>query len=305
MATPHVSGVVALMRAEAPGMTPAQLDALLDGSSAYSPICEDLGAPGRDDLFGHGLIDARLAVQAAIELAGGGAGSDDARLVVTPTSLSFPARTTSRVLTLSRGGQGPLSLEAAVVSSEAWLEVAAQNVDGDGLGSYVVSLDAAAFAALPDGTHAATITLDSTSNTVLVQALAQKGGEQYPNTGYQFLLLLDPDDLETAASVAIPISEGEYPYRIDDVKRGEYVVVIGTDLDNDGFICDEGEACGAFPQLDEPARVKVRGTRTGIDFSTGYSANLQTTGSGRRGPGGRDGFRIRPVQSEPDAYPAR
>ncbi|MGY2128371.1 S8 family serine peptidase [Blastococcus sp. SYSU DS0617] len=63
MAAPHVAGVVALMEAVAPALTPDQVERALTGSAT------DLGAAGRDDLFGHGLVDAVRAVQSAKALA--------------------------------------------------------------------------------------------------------------------------------------------------------------------------------------------------------------------------------------------
>lgn len=53
MAAPHVAGVAALLLAAEPSLTPAQLRSrLLD-------YAVDLGAAGRDDQFGHGLVNAR------------------------------------------------------------------------------------------------------------------------------------------------------------------------------------------------------------------------------------------------------
>lgn len=58
MAAPQVSGVVALMLQAKPDATPAALrEALTRG-------VRDLGAPGRDDVFGAGLVDAREALRA-------------------------------------------------------------------------------------------------------------------------------------------------------------------------------------------------------------------------------------------------
>ena len=63
MAAPHVAGVAALVEAAAPDLTPAQVERVLAGSTT------DLGATGRDPLFGHGLVDAVRAVEAANTLA--------------------------------------------------------------------------------------------------------------------------------------------------------------------------------------------------------------------------------------------
>jgi subtilisin family serine protease len=56
MATPYVSAVAALVWALKPGCTAAQLHTSLNLSA------EDLGAPGRDTKFGHGLGRAKAAV---------------------------------------------------------------------------------------------------------------------------------------------------------------------------------------------------------------------------------------------------
>jgi subtilisin family serine protease len=64
MASPHVAGVVALMKAAAPSITPDQVQQALTSSAT------DLGAPGRDDYFGYGQVDALNAVRAARALAG-------------------------------------------------------------------------------------------------------------------------------------------------------------------------------------------------------------------------------------------
>jgi serine protease len=56
MATPHVSGLAAMMKQQ--GFTnPAAIEA------AMKQTAVDLGAAGRDDTFGHGLIDARAALR--------------------------------------------------------------------------------------------------------------------------------------------------------------------------------------------------------------------------------------------------
>lgn len=67
MATSHVAGVMALMKAVAPSLTPQRVAELL----ASGALTDDLGAPGKDDQFGYGLVNASKAVAAA----SGGSGS--------------------------------------------------------------------------------------------------------------------------------------------------------------------------------------------------------------------------------------
>ncbi|MCO6450025.1 MAG: S8 family serine peptidase [Caldilineales bacterium] len=61
MATPQVTGVLALLKSLRPNAAAAQLQQWLYDSAL------DLGAPGRDDLFGWGRLRARGAAQAAAE----------------------------------------------------------------------------------------------------------------------------------------------------------------------------------------------------------------------------------------------
>ena len=56
---PHVTAAVALMRAVAPFLRPAEVRQILAATAA------DRGAPGWDPYFGHGILDAAAAVQAA------------------------------------------------------------------------------------------------------------------------------------------------------------------------------------------------------------------------------------------------
>ena len=60
MATPHASAVAALAWSVNPALSNAQIRAILSSTST------DLGAHGRDDLYGHGLVQADAAVGAAL-----------------------------------------------------------------------------------------------------------------------------------------------------------------------------------------------------------------------------------------------
>lgn len=55
-ASPHVAGVAALILAKNPGFTPDEVRNVLVNTA------EDLGKPGKDDIFGWGLIDALAAL---------------------------------------------------------------------------------------------------------------------------------------------------------------------------------------------------------------------------------------------------
>jgi subtilisin family serine protease len=56
MATPHVSGLAALIMSQQRGITPAQVESIIRDSA------HDIGRPGKDDEFGYGLIQPRTAL---------------------------------------------------------------------------------------------------------------------------------------------------------------------------------------------------------------------------------------------------
>jgi serine protease len=53
MASPHVAGLAALIAAQSPGITPADIE------RAIRATARDLGTPGKDNEYGHGLIQPR------------------------------------------------------------------------------------------------------------------------------------------------------------------------------------------------------------------------------------------------------
>ncbi len=56
MAAPHVAGLAALLRSQSQGIAPASLERIIRGTA------RDLGAAGKDDFYGYGLIQPRDAL---------------------------------------------------------------------------------------------------------------------------------------------------------------------------------------------------------------------------------------------------
>ena len=281
MAAPHVAGVIALMEATAATLgddiSPDELDTLL----ANGAVTEDLGAPGRDDLYGYGLIDAAGAVLAA-------QGSTPANPLpsITPSSLNFGASTSSSDLVVNNVGGGSLTVNAVAVTpvtAQNWLTVAALSVDADGLGTYRASV---ARSAVAEGTYTATITFSTTAGALDVPVLMQRfTATTADDAGIHYIEVFDPDTQASVASGKAAVSNGSYAYTVADVPFGDYLIFAGSNFDNDADICDPGEACGAYLSLDQPTTVRVDSDRTGIDFATGFdlffgAANLPETVDG-------------------------
>lgn len=277
MAAPHMAGVVALMKSIYSNLTFADVDNLL--SSAQ--IVEDLGTAGRDDQFGHGLIDARKAVDEATLLASGVIG-DSPFVNASPASLNFGSSTNGLSLSVVNGGPaGALTITSIVADASAtWLTVTPDSVDvNTQLGSYQVTVDRSALTA---GTYTANITITSSANIVIVPVIQQVAaqGASAANAGYHYILLIDADTSEVVDRQEGNAQNGNYNFQFDKAffsdKRQRYFIIAGSDRDNDGLICDAGEACGAYLSRTQPKIIADNDNLSGLNFITGFSIGLQS-----------------------------
>jgi serine protease len=263
MASPHVAGVISLMRTANPNLMPVDFDNLLKSGR----ITDDLGRSGRDDEFGYGLINAQKAVLAALELGPGTIPEVEPFLTVTPKSLNFGLSQTRLSLRLNNNGSGNLLIENITENSGGFLLI-----EGNGLGDYLVRLNRGNSRA---GTYTATITIITNTNRVQIPVIWQVGD---PNStgdaGLHYILLIEPNTLETVTQTKAAIQNGVYSFRFENVPTGTYIIVAGTDFNNDGFICDLGEACGFFPTSEHPTPIEVNNDRNSLDFSSGFNVNF-------------------------------
>ncbi|MDE0950267.1 MAG: S8 family peptidase [Halioglobus sp.] len=271
MAAPHVAGVLALMKSVNPDLTPADIDALLSDGQ----LSDDLGPAGRDDQFGHGIINARRAVLAALE-ASGTSPADSPRLTASASTLNFGTNGTTLELVLRNGGKGDLTL-LSLTASPAWLQIESVNVDGAGLGTYQINVDRAD---LSPGIYTADINAQSDINNLAVRILMSVG---YLNAGADvgvlYILLYDPISDEPVAQFASSGSSSGYPFQFSDIVAGEYEVVAGSDADNDLLICDAGEACGAWLTIDQPIRITLDNDMADLDFPVEFLVSLPNLNS--------------------------
>ncbi len=275
MASPHVAGVIALMKSVNAALTPAQIDQML----ANGELTDDIGPA---NFFGHGLINAQKAVAAALN-AGGTPPPDNPTLDVTPAALNFGTAIISVEISARNVRSGFLQV-TGFSTSETWLSVSESSVDAEGLGTYTVTVDRSG---LIDGIYTATITFQSSVNDVQIPVIMQVSSIPLgSDAGFVYVLLLDKqtgnlagrcDNDLLAGQCSVGVVDGQYAFTFVDVPPGDYEMIAGTDADNDLFICDAGEACGAYLTLDQPSDITVvDADLSGIDFPVGPSVGIGT-----------------------------
>jgi serine protease len=261
MAAPHVAGVIALMKSVNPSLTPADVDRML----AAGQLTRDIGPPGRDKQYGYGLIDAAMAVAAA---RGGANPPVTPTVTAEPASLQFSAGESMRDFTLSDNIGGTIEVRSISVNVP-WLQVTASATSSNGLGRYRASINRAG---LTPGTHRAIITVATGANTlqIAVTTLVADNAAVGGDAGVVYVVLRDPRNGAAVSSVRASFIRGDYVFRFDNVREGEYQIFAGTDHGNTGRICKTGDVCGWYGSPGEPRSINVNRNLSALEFTTAF-----------------------------------
>jgi serine protease len=272
MAAPHVSGVLALMKSINPELSPADLDRLLQDGE----LTTDLGPAGRDDRFGHGLINAQRAVNAALRSIGVEV-SEPREISASARTLNFGSVLDNLEVDLAGSGGAVVS----EISSDApWITVAAADIDGNGLGRYRISVDRSE---LEPGVYAADLRVLSNANPLALKVIASVAGAAQADLGTVYVLLYEPASDSVVAQTTTRLEDGAYGFRLPQVAAGRYQIFAGTDLDNDLLICDPGEACGAYLTVDQPVAIDADADRDDLVFPIEYQVSIPNVTAGATG----------------------
>jgi serine protease len=269
MAAPHVAGVFALMRSVDSSLDTTAIGQLLRDGELTTALGEQTN--GRNDDFGYGLIDAGKAVTAALNRPGGGFPPEPVPFLgVVPGSLNFGATLNSLQLQLRNNSGGPLDI-LSIESDQLWLTAPPIN----GLGTYQAQI---VRGSLPEESYAGTLTITSSENTVEVNVIMQVNNAlQNGDAGHLYVRLIDPDT-GNIRDVQADAVEGEYSWQINDLPSGNYQLVAFTDADNDGRVCDPGEACGSYLTTDQPILIQLQDDDlAGLDFPLSFGVDVDPT----------------------------
>jgi len=272
MATPHVAGVAALMKAVSLDLTPDEFDAFLINGS----LTTDIGDIGKDTQFGYGLIDAYSAVLSAQ------GGEIPTVLKVSPGTLDFGSELTSLSISAQMMGSGTLSI-TSVNTDVSWIDITSgvdnldldtdQNTDIPSTIVFDVQIQRAEN--FLEGIYTATITFDTTENTIEVPVSMQiVSTDPNSDAGFQYIVLIDPDTKKVRYQIGTTVQNGRYNYQFKNVAAGSYLLAAGTDMDYDLIIGESGEAFGMYLSKEEPMVINVTSDLIQLDFLSGFAIKL-------------------------------
>jgi len=267
MAAPHVTGVIALMKSVNPTLTPSAIDSMLISGA----LTNDIGPPGPDEL-GVGLIDALKSVTAA---AGGTLPSRPQQLSVAPSLINFGDVVATSEVIVGNSGTGPLAV-SGISPSATWLSAAASAVDASGLGKYRIQITRGSLSA---GAYSGWIEFRGSVGPAIRVAIQMQvtATALPPNAGHQYVLLIDDATDDTKYQIEVDAHSAAVDYSFTNVAPGKYRIAAGTDLNNDDFICDDGEACAEYPVYGEATAIDVTQSLTNLNISTAFRSSVRTT----------------------------
>lgn len=249
MASPHVAGVIALMKAKYPAMTPAYLDIWLEGEI----LTTDLGDFGHDYKYGSGLIDAHKALKVAQQAQENGAESVylPPRLKLGPQRLNFDYdfnRLPFVIESIPNPDGDKLEI-VRVVSDKSWLSIDKSQVLY-GYGVYEAVIDRAK---MDKTIFTATVSVvinvkkdkddKGIERTLTLNVFVNNGEKIISLYGVLDVLLYDPYDLSYprppiyhAEAKEVSSLRGVYSFSFENVEEGKYDILSAIDIDNDNLL---------------------------------------------------------------------
>ena len=262
VSAPLVAGTAALLRSLDPAVSPEQVRAYLHRSAL------DIGAVGRDDASGHGVLQVHRALALLLDDAGTPPVLADA-LRVMSQSVAFDGFVGTRDVGLWNDGTGRLTLDSVDVETDdanPWLSATLEDTEGSGPISHRT------LRIVVDGT-----VIPPTPATRFSGVVRILGGPTGAVLTHVRVTLLGNDPLRLGAAMrvaltntvnAVPVRSARalpdqgYRFWFRSMPSGAYRLIGGEDRDRDGQVCEFGDVCGWYggPTIDDAI---------GIDFVAG------------------------------------
>ncbi|HET8850213.1 MAG TPA: S8 family serine peptidase [Marinobacter sp.] len=282
MASPHVAGVIALMKAENPALNFGQIKARLETTDRLLTQ----GSGSSDERLGWGVIDAAKAVSSAAT------GADITVLSASPAFVRLSNEgANAATVSLRQYGDGEVD-NVRVGPTPDWLRVIPDDVASPAQLTFELIPEAL------DQDEPARVNVIINYNVdnnaadppLTIPVTGELISDQQARTaGRHFVLLIntEPNDngvYPAESQVAVDVQNGQYefrfeaddgeePQRLAEVRPGTYFLVAGTDIDGDGLICQAGEACAEYPiaGLREPITIEEGRGLSGLRMTTSFS----------------------------------
>jgi serine protease len=263
MASPHVAGAVALMKVVNPNLTPVDINNIISSGK----ITTDIDLLGKDVKTGHGLLNVLLAVEEASKFTAGSNIKDSINM--SPTQLNYGFTTNDLSVTLTKVGDGNLTITGVYADQTDGFLVKEPTASGLAFGTYTFSIEREKFKV---GSYQNTFYFGlSNGSYPTIKATFSVGDERStPDLGVAYILLIDEASGDVMQSKTIDISSGLADYKFDNVDSSKtYQLKVGSDIDNDNIIGQWGEVYDSMPPYNDPNSKSFTLTQneTGVNFS--------------------------------------
>jgi len=266
MASPHVAGVAALMRSVWPAMTPADFDSALVAGRLTSPVA---GQSSKTKEYGYGLVDAAKSVAYALEKKQSG-GSTPSYLSVDPAILDFGSTGSTQALNIRKFGTAAVRDVSPLVSAK-WLKIV-KSSSSTSADTYVLSVDRTGVA---PGAYSVILRVTDTSGLTqdVVVSMRVAGSTATSSSATPvYILVWDAISQKTVAFVQVDSTTlNERDFNLTPLKSTTtYLLIAGSDSDNDRVICEVGDLCSAWPIDEKLSGVSSSSSTTRVKLTVGF-----------------------------------
>ena len=215
-----------------------------------------------------------------------------------PSALQFNSAVLTAALTLTPFPEGEVVAVNSATSQAPWLSA---TLDPDSPLAVAVTADTTDLG--PQGRYVAELVIDydpdnGAANTLTVPVSLQLGtASDDKDAGRHYVLLVNADDEDADIQQSVvTAANGRYRFAFEDVEPGNYFLVAGTDTDNNGLICENGEACAEYPVNGLPETIRLGDApQNGVALNTSFRRpTLSALGLPRVG---FEGYRVKSGQT--------
>jgi serine protease len=249
MAAPHVAGVAALIKATSPLLTATQIRARIEDNAI------DLGSAGRDDYYGHGLINAYAAVS----------GGPGANAVLFPSHKLFKLQGQNPSDTFTLENMGNTSSDIIITdivkkNNAPWLTVTPPDgtVTSSGL-DVTIEIDSTL---IEDGSnYIEMLTIEAGAGVADEYVYVMYNINGFPLTGLfdigpLYVVAIDINTTEIVDGVMTTFND-LYLYQLRGLPSGTYIIGASTNRDGDNYLFEPDDAYGFYISLDQIVPVEV------------------------------------------------